>query len=150
VPWKCLSQDIDHKYIHSDSLPDGQLLLDPSKLRVVMISSIWDHWARRQKEGSQALVFLQAQEGDMREKLAKERGGGRDKPYDEIDHGEGGSGGANKPHPDSPAAHCHSADAKLSFLKGLTMDGTYQRFRSLLLSVVYVSHCFLLQMLFIL
>jgi hypothetical protein len=88
VPWRCLSQDANHGFIPSDCLPDGVMLLDPSKLRVLNISQIWDRWLARQKDGLQGLLFLKAQGGDMREKLPDARGRKGEKKYEDEDEDE--------------------------------------------------------------
>jgi hypothetical protein len=133
VPWQCLSQDTNHSYIDAASLPDGVLLADPSKLRAVGISQIWDHWASRQKANSQGLLFLKAHGVDMREKPAsiKKKAKGA---YLEIsnvpqtDRGEGASG-SNLVHPDSPAASADgSAESRIAFLRRLSRDKVYLKF----------------------
>jgi hypothetical protein len=133
------------------------MLLDPSKLRLVGIHSIWAHWAKRQKENTQGLIFLKAQDGDMREKAAVAKGKKGDKDYHEIDdpqrskdkgagsmgdQGEGGGGGNEKdpdngqgsssdgePHPDSPAAHFTEwGMGRVKFMRTLSEDPIFLRF----------------------
>jgi hypothetical protein len=134
VPWQCLSQDTDHTYIDSNSVPDNILLVDPSKLRVIGISEIWDHWARRQTQKAQGLVFLKAQGGDMRENFDLVKKKKQCKAYSDVeqspkrDKGEGGSKLADKPHPESPAAHATTLRERIAFLRGLSNDGVYLKF----------------------
>jgi hypothetical protein len=63
VPWRTLCQDINYKYLHISSLPDSFFLMNSSKLQVVGIQNVWNHWADREREKKQGLVFLKAAEG---------------------------------------------------------------------------------------
>jgi hypothetical protein len=134
VPWQCLSRDTDHTYVDSKSLPDAMTLVDPSKLRVVGISDIWDHWARRQAEKSQGLVFLKAQGGDMREKVQFVKKKKQNEKHDDVnkerarDKGEGSSKDADKPHPESPDAHSLTLEERMAFLRGLSKNAVYSKF----------------------
>lgn len=148
VPWRCMSHDLQYEYVDPASLPNGVMLLDPSKLRVVGISDIWDHWARRQKNNSQGLVFRKAQEGDMREKGKK-----GEKDYvdpddgDDNDQGTGSnldqgveSSSSVQPHPDSPATKFTEWPvARLEFLRSLSDDAIYQRFANQIMLKIGVS-----------
>jgi hypothetical protein len=131
VPWQCLSRDTDHGYIDSDSLPDGVLLVDPSKLRAVAISDIWDHWASRQRKNFQGLVFLKAHGVDMREKPEpiKKKGKGQYVEVTNVPQTDQGEGSSRLIHPDSPAATAGvSAESRIAFLRRLSVDKVYLRF----------------------
>jgi hypothetical protein len=140
------------------------MLLDPSKLRAINITELWNHWLARQSNGSQGLVFLKAQAEDMREKLSKPKGNKGKQDYvepDEVqggdnekrasgsggegrgdnDKGDKGEGGtdnhSDEVHELSPKAHEKS---KKDFLKSLSEDPIYQRFINELQLKPQVSH----------
>jgi hypothetical protein len=140
VPWTCLSQDANHEYIDSESLPNGMFLRDPSKIRLAEITSIWDHWARKQKSNSQGLVFLQAEKGDMREDTHVPE------KKDAKNQDEGGvdffAEDTSQPHPDSPAANDISVISRMDFLRTLSKDMVYNRFVDLLMKREEVSVLF--------
>jgi hypothetical protein len=169
VPWRLLSRDLNHEFIASDSLPNDLMLLDPSKLRTLDISMIWDHWLTRQKSGLQGLVFLKAQVGDMLEKQPDPKGGKGKNDYLEIDppkgdedqngggsgkdkqggkkgdkgnNGEDLGGQSDEVHPLSPKAH---EVKKGEFLATLSNDSIYVRFIQSLGSKPQVSSLVLLQ-----
>ena len=109
------------------------MLLDPSKLRIVDVNAIWDHWVRRQNNDERGLVFVRAHAGDMRVKAkggspVKASGDGKGSDSEED---QGGSADkddkASEPHPDSPAAHALSLKDRLKFLKGLSGEKVYQK-----------------------
>lgn len=154
VPWRSLSQDSNHEYIGSDSLPDGILLLDPSKLRRGDITMIWHQWEKRQCKGIQGLVFLHAVAGDMRPSshnphMQKKKDvvipyhEPSDMDIEEDDDEEGEADGTSQtPHPESPAANAMSLDSQMAFLKALSTDIVYNDFVDLLYSREPVSALF--------
>lgn len=136
APWKSLSQDLKYAFIDSNTLPHGTVLLDPSKLRLANVASLWNLWVRRQKGNEQGLIFIKAQEEDKRRpspapvvpqastRVALPR------DPDEEDFFQNLSDEANdqEPHPESPAAHVESEDSKMKFLRGLSSEPTYIAF----------------------
>ena len=139
VPWTSLSRDLNREYVRADCLPEGLTLMDPSKLRTMDISMMWDVWAKRQREGNVGLVFLQAHGGDMHEKAVDKgdgksrkkdinRGGQEDQNLVRDQEGSGENGmlsGTTPPAADSPAAHNQSQSARKKFLAGLCNDNVY-------------------------
>jgi hypothetical protein len=144
-PWGALSRDKNYAYLHIDCLPSGMLLLDPSKILAEDLRLIWIHWMARQRADSQALVFLKAKPGVMREAMPQPQQSRPRKEtvgtdfFDDPDNEEGPSQG---PHPDSPAAHASSPASKLLFLQSLSSDKVYNTFVDLLNSKEEVSVLF--------
>ena len=136
VPWKSLSQDLNHQFIDSKTLPHATVLLDPSKLRLANVSCLWNHWVRRQKANEQGLVFIKAQEEDQcRAPPAPVVQQTRDHvplshDPDEVDFFANLSdkGDDQEPHAESPAAHVESEDSKIAFLHGLSGEPVYLAF----------------------
>jgi hypothetical protein len=136
VPWKALSQDINYRFIDSKTLPDATVLLDPSKLRLANVSLLWNHWVRRQKANQQGLVFIKAQEEDKRiappDPVVRKPSNHNVLPRDsdEVDFFANLSQAEDdqEPHPESPAAHVGSEDAKIKFLRGLSSEPVYVAF----------------------
>jgi hypothetical protein len=137
---------VKHQYIDAAALLSDVFLLDPSKLRVGVINEIWNHWAQRQQEGKQGLVFLKASGGDMRERrrTVDVKNKNKDGPrYVECDDkGEGSSKDGQAPHPESPAAHSMTVEERMEFLKGLCSEKVYQRYIEALDTKIRVSVCF--------
>ena len=133
VPWKALSQDINYRFIDSNTLPDSSVLLDPSKLRLANVSLLWNHWVRRQKANEQGLVFIKAQEEDKRmappNPVVRQQSSHAILPRDpdEVDFFANLSqaGDDQEPHPESPSAHVSSEEAKMKFLWGLSSEPIY-------------------------
>jgi hypothetical protein len=96
------------------------------------ISSVWNHWAARQKNDEQGLVFLKASEGDMREKKEKDKKKKKDAVYvedeDEDVPEDKGEGSSELVDPGCPFAYSATLPERLKFLVGLSEDGVYQRF----------------------
>jgi hypothetical protein len=65
VPWSVLFQDA-LKYLEDDCLPDGVVLIEPSKLKAATVALLWDHWTGRQEDGHRGLVFKDALPKDKR------------------------------------------------------------------------------------
>jgi hypothetical protein len=125
VPWRTLSLDMNYDYIDSNSLPAGMMLLDPSKLQMQAIGTIWNHWRTRQAANSPGLVFQKAEPGAMREATPQPQQSQLQKGNQEIDSLEGSS---QEPHPDSPAAHSQSPASRIMFLRTLFDDSVYNKF----------------------
>jgi hypothetical protein len=70
VHWNSISSDND-LYMTSDSVPDGVVVRDPSKLKLTEVAALWEHWRHRQSQGLIGLEFIKCQKGDMREKDRK-------------------------------------------------------------------------------
>jgi hypothetical protein len=136
VPWTTLSMDTNHEYISADSLPIGQSLLDPSKLQVLQVESIWRKWYERQMEDTQGLIFLKALHKDIRRidslpGQSKNRSWKYGMPSD-LEPAEDSQVQLKCPHLESPAAHSSSKTSRMSFLKTLSEDAIYTQFVDLL------------------
>lgn len=146
VPWKTLGQDRNHSYISSDSLPSGVLLLDPSKLQLLNVSDLWNHWSRRQKDNVQGLVFINARQEDFR--FDRDSGPGPSKqpgitylnPGD-LEEDDSINDSLVVVHLESPISHAASDESKASFLRSLADHPVYNEFVGLLNSREAVSVC---------
>lgn len=140
VPWVTLSADFNFQYISSESLPQGQVLQDPSKLQLLQIRQIWRYWSQRQDSDTQGLVFLKASERDVRE-ADSSAGPSKDQSYtyvkpanlslmDEKDL----DGLETCAHLESPAANAENKATKMTFLSTLFDHPIYTRTVDLLSS----------------
>lgn len=113
------------------------VLLDPSKLRMADISSLWNHWVRRQKANKQGLIFIKAHNGDTRKpsilaasavQVSAQPHSGNPDEEDFFTTVEREQHENEDPHPQSPAAHVSSKEAKMKFLRGLSAEQVYNAF----------------------
>ena len=148
VPWNMLATDMNYEYIEGECLPEGRTLVDPSHLKLEVLSEIWDHWRNRQRHGKQGLIFEKAKPGDAREKLERR---GRRKRHQSLSPTESeendsaedrsvvrkgrkkvqntGKAGPSS-HPSSPAANQKTSNMRLAFLRKLSHEEAYQKWVS--------------------
>ena len=147
VPWTMLSTDANFEYISSESLPEGLVLLDPSKLQQHQIFKIWKTWSLRQQSDNQGLIFLKALDRDVRN-VPSTAGPSTDPGYKYVRPSDLGPPAQDTsaldalqkcPHLDSPAAHGMSNMSKISYLRTLSNDPIYTTFIDLLNSREEVS-----------
>ena len=147
VPWTMLSTDANFEYISSESLPEGLVLLDPSKLQQHQIFKIWRNWSLRQQSDNQGLIFLKALDRDVR-KVPSTAGPSKDPSFRYVKPSDLGPPAEDEsaldmlqkcPHLDSPAAHGMSKISKISYLRTLSNDPIYTTFVDFLSSREEVS-----------
>src|SRR5260370_9540608 len=117
------------------------VLLKPSKLFDANIDLIWTHWTQRQNSNSQALVFLKAKPGHMRQARqahqacqAMPQHQKKDGKVDFFGDDDNGEGPSQVAHSDSPATHATSLASKMAFLLSLSSEKVYTDFVDLLMS----------------
>lgn len=72
VPWLRIRDSLG-EFIDAEYLPDGQQMMEPTKMKKDQLKLAFDHWESRQASGLVALKFKSARDSDMEILMKKKK-----------------------------------------------------------------------------